>query len=219
MDTAFLRSPLARNLVYDEFAVLHSPSYRFHPLRYSRCNPTNSTPCQTLSASPSRGLTQRVAALPNVDDFFWEKDPTPILDTIDEPIHLKNLSSKELKQLADEVRSEISFIMSSKCQPCGPGRSVVELTIAIHYVFNAPMDKILWDAGQRAYAHKILTGRRSLFHTIKQKNGLSGFTSRYESEYDPYGAGHGCNSLSAGLGMAVARDVNGRKKSNSDSYK
>jgi hypothetical protein len=89
-----------------------------------------------------------VAALPNVDDFFWEKDPTPILDTIDAPIHLKNLSSKELKQLADEVRSEISFIMSTKCQPCGPGRSVVELTIAIHYVFNAPMDKILWDAGQ-----------------------------------------------------------------------
>jgi len=92
--------------------------------------------------------------------------------------------------------------MSSKCQPCGPGRSVVELTIAIHYVFNAPMDKILWDAGQHAYAHKILTGRRSLFHTIKQKNGLSGFTSRYESEYDPFGAGHGCNSLSAGLGIA-----------------
>jgi len=143
-----------------------------------------------------------VAALPNVDDFFWEKDPTPILDTIDEPIHLKNLSSKELKQLADEVHSEISFIMSRKCQPCGPGRSVVELTIAIHYVFNAPMDKILWDAGQHAYAHKILTGRRSLFHTIQQKNGLSGFTSRFESEYDPFGAGHGCNSLSAGLGIA-----------------
>jgi len=92
--------------------------------------------------------------------------------------------------------------MSRKCQPCGPGRSVVELTIAIHYVFNAPMDKILWDAGQHAYAHKILTGRRSLFHTIQQKNGLSGFTSRFESEYDPFGAGHGCNSLSAGLGIA-----------------
>jgi 1-deoxy-D-xylulose-5-phosphate synthase len=139
---------------------------------------------------------------------------------------------QELKQLADEVRSEIAFIMSRKCQPCGADRSVVELTIAIHYVFNAPMDKILWDAGQhvrhlsvtvvlffsdllsaalfrsivflqQAYAHKILTGRRSLFHTIKQKNGLSGFTSRFESEYDPFGAGHGCNSLSAGLGTAL----------------
>lgn len=212
MDTAFLRSPLARNLAYHEFGVQHSSGYRFHPLGHLRCNPTDSTPCQTLlSASPSRGLSQRVAALPDVDDFFWEKDPTPILDTIDAPIHLKNLSSKELKRLADEVRSEISFIMSRKCQPCGPGRSVVELTIAIHYVFNAPMDKILWDAGQHAYAHKILTGRRSLFHTIKQKSGLSGFTSRFESEYDPFGAGHGCNSLSAGLGMAVARDINGRK--------
>ncbi|XP_066375715.1 probable 1-deoxy-D-xylulose-5-phosphate synthase, chloroplastic isoform X1 [Miscanthus floridulus] len=212
MDTAFLRPPLARNLVYDEFAVLRPTSYPFHTLRYLRWNPIYSRPLLTTSAaSPSRGLTQRVAALPDVDDFFWEKDPTPILDTIDAPIHLKNLSSKELKQLADEVRSEIAFIMSRKYQPCGPGRSVVELTIAIHYVFNAPMDKILWDAGQHAYAHKILTGRRSLFHTIKQKNGLSGFTSRFESEYDPFGAGHGCNSLSAGLGMVVARDINGRK--------
>lgn len=212
MDTAFLSPPLARNLVYDEFAVLHPTSYPFHTLRYLRCNPMYSRPLLTIApASPSRGLIQRVAALPDVDDFFWEKDPTPILDTIDAPIHLKNLSSKELKQLADEVRSEIAFIMSRKCQPCGADRSVVELTIAIHYVFNAPMDKILWDAGQHAYAHKILTGRRSLFHTIKQKNGLSGFTSRFESEYDPFGAGHGCNSLSAGLGMAVARDINGRK--------
>ncbi|RLN12990.1 putative 1-deoxy-D-xylulose-5-phosphate synthase, chloroplastic isoform X1 [Panicum miliaceum] len=116
----------------------------------------------------TKGLAQRVAALPNVDDFFWEKDPTPILDTIDAPIHLKNLSSKELKQLADEVRSEISFIMSTKCQPCGPGRSVVDLTIAIHYVFNAPMDKILWDAGQHSESYFL-------------------------------------------SGMAVARDINGRK--------
>ncbi|AQL02188.1 deoxy xylulose synthase3 [Zea mays] len=199
MDTAFLSPPLARNLVYDEFAVLHPTSYPFHTLRYLRCNPMYSRPLLTIApASPSRGLIQRVAALPDVDDFFWEKDPTPILDTIDAPIHLKNLSSKELKQLADEVRSEIAFIMSRKCQPCGADRSVVELTIAIHYVFNAPMDKILWDAGQHAYAHKILTGRRSLFHTITQKNGLSGFTSRFESDY----------FLS---GMAVARDINGRK--------
>ncbi|KAL6861533.1 hypothetical protein ACP4OV_017233 [Aristida adscensionis] len=221
MDTAFLRSSLTRCLARQECALLHSTSCHCHALRFLRFDRTDPRPCQRLvSESPSRSLTQRVAALPDVDDFFWEKDPTPILDTIDAPIHLKNLSSKELKQLANEVRSEISFIMSRKCQPCSPGRSVVDLTIAIHYVFNAPMDKILWDAGQHAYAHKILTGRRSLFHTIKQKNGLSGFTSRFESEYDPFGAGHGCNSLSAGLGtlenyllsgMAVARDINGRK--------
>ncbi|GJN00964.1 hypothetical protein PR202_ga18191 [Eleusine coracana subsp. coracana] len=210
MDTALPRAPTTRHLVDEKCATLHSSSH--HTLWCVRRNPADLRPGPALvSSSTLRGLNQRVAALPDVDDFFWEKDPTPILDTIDAPIHLKNLSSKELKQLANEVRSEISFIMSRKCQPCGPGRSVVELTIAIHYVFNAPMDKILWDAGQLAYAHKILTGRRSLFHTIKQKNGLSGFTSRFESEYDPFGAGHGCNSLSAGLGMAVARDINGRK--------
>lgn len=93
MDTAFLSPPLARNLVYDEFAVLHPTSYPFHTLRYLRCNPMYSRPLLTIApASPSRGLIQRVAALPDVDDFFWEKDPTPILDTIDAPIHLKNLS-------------------------------------------------------------------------------------------------------------------------------
>nr|CAB3469459.1 unnamed protein product [Digitaria exilis] len=98
MDTAFLRCPLAaRNLAYDEFEGFNSKSCRFHPVRYLRRNPTDWKPCQKLSASPSRGWTQRVAALPDVDDFFWEKDPTPILDTIDAPIHLKNLSSKVVR--------------------------------------------------------------------------------------------------------------------------
>ncbi|XP_021665639.2 probable 1-deoxy-D-xylulose-5-phosphate synthase, chloroplastic isoform X2 [Hevea brasiliensis] len=90
--------------------------------------------------------------------------------------------------------------------------AVVELTVAIHHVFHAPVDKILWDVGEQTYAHKILTGRRSLMHTLKQKNGLSGFTSRSESEYDPFGAGHGCNSISAGLGMAVARDMKEKRE-------
>ncbi|XP_021643036.2 probable 1-deoxy-D-xylulose-5-phosphate synthase, chloroplastic isoform X2 [Hevea brasiliensis] len=90
--------------------------------------------------------------------------------------------------------------------------AVVELTVAIHYVFHAPVDKILWDVGEQTYAHKILTGRRSLIHTLRQKNGLSGFTSRSESEYDPFGAGHGYNSISAGLGMAVARDMKGKRE-------
>ncbi|XP_006655777.1 probable 1-deoxy-D-xylulose-5-phosphate synthase, chloroplastic isoform X1 [Oryza brachyantha] len=212
MGVTYLHSPPAANLVREESALLRSISCCHNSYWCLRCNSSNLKPCRTLAVNlPLRYFNRRVAALPDVDDFFWEKDPTPILDTIDAPIHLKNLSSKELKQLAGEVRSEISFIMSRKCQPCNTGHSVVELAIAIHYVFNAPMDKILWDAGQHTYAHKILTGRRSLFHTIKQRKGLSGFTSRFESEYDPFGAGHGCNSLSAGLGMAVARDLGGRK--------
>uniref|UniRef100_A0A0A9GDH7 Uncharacterized protein n=1 Tax=Arundo donax TaxID=35708 RepID=A0A0A9GDH7_ARUDO len=96
MDTACLRSPLTRNLVYEVCALLHSRSYHCHALRYVRCSRTDLRPCQTLvSASPSRGSTRRLAALPDVDDFFWEKDPTPILDTIDAPIHLKNLSRAE----------------------------------------------------------------------------------------------------------------------------
>ncbi|XP_058112497.1 probable 1-deoxy-D-xylulose-5-phosphate synthase, chloroplastic [Magnolia sinica] len=163
------------------------------------------------SVSSSKGSQTRVSALPDIDDFFWEKDPTPLLDMVKNPIHLKNLSPKELKQLADEIRSEINFSMSRTRRPFKASLGVVELTVAIHYVFHAPMDKILWDVGEQTYAHKILTGRRSLMHTLRQKNGLSGFTSRSESEYDAFGAGHGCNSVSAGLGMAVARDLKGKK--------
>ncbi|XP_068649394.1 probable 1-deoxy-D-xylulose-5-phosphate synthase, chloroplastic isoform X1 [Aristolochia californica] len=156
--------------------------------------------------------TSRASALPDVGDFFWEKAPTPILDMVDSPIHLKNLSTKELKQLADEIRSELTFTLSRMRRPFKASLGVVELTVAIHYVFHAPMDKILWDVGEQTFAHKILTGRRFLMHTLRQKNGLSGFTSRFESEYDAFGAGHGCNSISAGLGMAVARDLKGKKE-------
>ncbi|XP_042418967.1 probable 1-deoxy-D-xylulose-5-phosphate synthase, chloroplastic isoform X1 [Zingiber officinale] len=165
----------------------------------------------SFAAHPQKSLCSQVGALPDLCDFFWEKDPTPILDMIDTPVHLKNLSHKELKQLATEIRSEISFIMSNARRPYKASLSVVELTVAIHYVFHAPMDKILWDDGEQTNAHKILTGRRSLMHTLKQKKGLSGFTSRAESDYDAFGAGHGCNSISAGLGMAVARDIQGKK--------
>ncbi|XP_077211424.1 1-deoxy-D-xylulose 5-phosphate synthase 3 [Tasmannia lanceolata] len=165
----------------------------------------------SASRSSCKGRGTGVAALPDADDFFWEKAPTPILDTVETPIHLKNLSPKELKQLADEIRSEIAFTMSKTQRPFKVSLAVVELTVAMHYVFHAPMDKILWDVGEQTYAHKILTGRRSLMHTLRRKNGLSGFTSRSESEYDAFGAGHGCNSVSAGLGMAVARDLKGMK--------
>ncbi|XXG45638.1 hypothetical protein AAC387_Pa02g0671 [Persea americana] len=170
----------------------------------------NLYPCSTFSSS-SKGSVARVGALPDLDDFFWEKDPTPMLDMVETPMHLKNMSHKELKQLADEIRSEIIFTLSRTRRPFKSSLAVVELTVAIHHVFHAPVDKILWDVGEQTYAHKILTGRRSLMHTLRQKNGLSGFTSRSESEYDAFGAGHGCNSVSAGLGMAVARDLKGKK--------
>ncbi|KAK3033873.1 hypothetical protein RJ639_032778 [Escallonia herrerae] len=158
-----------------------------------------------------QGYVGQICSLPNVGDFFWEKDPTPILDTVENPMHLKNLMPMELKLLAEDIRSELSFIMSKIKKPLKGSLAVVELTIAIHHVFHAPMDKILWDVGLQTYAHKILTGRRSLMHTLRQKSGVSGYTSRSESEFDPFGAGHGCNSISAGLGMAVARDIKGKR--------
>ncbi|XP_021989198.1 probable 1-deoxy-D-xylulose-5-phosphate synthase, chloroplastic isoform X2 [Helianthus annuus] len=160
----------------------------------------------------SKGCVGQICALPDIDDIFSEKTPTPILDTIESPMHLKNLSHKELKQLADDIRSELSFIRHETQKSVKGSMSVVELTIAIHHVFSAPMDKILWDAGEQTYAHKILTGRRSVMHTLRQKNGISGYTSRSESEFDPFGAGHGCNSISAGLGMAIARDIKGKRE-------
>ncbi|KAF5456694.1 hypothetical protein F2P56_026142 [Juglans regia] len=164
------------------------------------------------SSITSKGVVSRLGSLPDTDDFFWEKVPTPILDVVENPIHLKNLSPKELKQLSDEIRLELSSIMSKAQKSFKSSLSVVELTVAIHHVFNAPVDKILWDDGDQTYVHKILTGRRTLMHTVREKNGLSGFTSRFESDYDPFGAGHGCNSISAGLGMAIARDIKGKRE-------
>ncbi|CAN0877638.1 1-deoxy-D-xylulose-5-phosphate synthase 1, chloroplastic [Linum grandiflorum] len=143
--------------------------------------------------------------------MFWDTVPTPILDMVENPIHLKNLNLKELKELACEMRSELCSLMSQRPNSLKASLAVVELTIAMHHVFHAPVDKILWDAGEQTYAHKLLTGRRSLMQKLKQKNGLSGFTSRSESEYDSFGSGHGCNSVSAGLGMAIARDIKGKR--------
>lgn len=164
------------------------------------------------STSTSKEYVGHIHSLPDVGDFFWDKPSTPLLDLVENPIHLKNLSHKELKQLADEIREELSFVMSKAQKSFKASLAVVELTVAIHYVFHAPMDKILWDMGEQTYGHKILTGRRSLMHTLRQKNGISGFTSRSESEYDPFGAGHGCSSVSAGLGMAIARDIKGKRE-------
>lgn len=137
--------------------------------------------------------------------------PTPLLDTVNYPVHLKNFNVPQLRQLCKELRSDIVHTVSKTGGHLSSSLGVVELTVAMHYVFNAPEDKIIWDVGHQAYVHKILTGRRSQMSTIRTTNGLSGFTKREESEYDPFGAGHSSTSISAGLGMAVGRDMKGKK--------
>ncbi|KAG6764793.1 hypothetical protein POTOM_032280 [Populus tomentosa] len=150
------------------------------------------------------------ASLSESAEFPSQRPPTPLLDTVNYPIHMKNLSIKELKQLAEELRSDVIFNVSKTGGHLGSSLGVVELTVALHYVFNSPQDKILWDVGHQAYPHKILTGRRDKMHTIRQTNGLAGFTKRSESEYDCFGTGHSSTTISAGLGMAVGRDLKGR---------
>ncbi|MEH6477315.1 MAG: 1-deoxy-D-xylulose-5-phosphate synthase [Sneathiella sp.] len=135
---------------------------------------------------------------------------TPLLDQINEPQDMRDLSGDQLAQLADELRSETINAVSVTGGHLGAGLGVVELTVAIHHVFNTPEDRLIWDVGHQCYPHKILTGRRDRIRTLRQPGGLSGFTKRVESEYDPFGAAHSSTSISAGLGMAVGRDLQGR---------
>ncbi len=134
---------------------------------------------------------------------------TPLLDRISSPKETKSLSRLELEQLCAEVRSELIEVVSKTGGHLGAGLGVVELTVALHHVFDAPKDKIIWDVGHQAYPHKMLTGRRAELPTLRQAGGLSGFCKRDESEYDAFGAGHSSTSISAALGMAVARDHKG----------
>ncbi len=134
---------------------------------------------------------------------------TPLLDQVRLPADLRKLEENQLRQLADELRSETISAVSHTGGHLGAGLGVVELTVALHYVFNTPTDKVIWDVGHQAYPHKILTGRRDRIRTLRQGEGLSGFTKRSESEYDPFGAAHAATSISAGLGFAVARDKRG----------
>ena len=128
----------------------------------------------------------------------------------DTPADLRSLPERDLRQLADELRAETISAVSTTGGHLGAGLGVVELTVALHYVFDTPRDRVIWDVGHQAYPHKILTGRRERIRTLRQGGGLSGFTRRAESEYDPFGAGHSSTSVSAGLGMAVARDLDRR---------
>jgi len=135
----------------------------------------------------------------------------PLLDAIRYPRDMKSLSADQLKQLADELRAETIDAVAKTGGHLGAGLGVVELTVALHAVFDTPADRLIWDVGHQAYPHKILTGRRDRIRTLRQGGGLSGFTKRAESEYDPFGAAHSSTSISAGLGMAVARDLLGKK--------
>lgn len=132
---------------------------------------------------------------------------TPLLDRVTAPADLKRMSDAELRRLADELRAETIWSVSQTGGHFGAGLGVVEMTVAIHAVFDTPRDKLIWDVSHQAYPHKILTGRREQMHTIRQKDGLSGFTKRSESPYDPFGAAHSSTSISAALGFAVARDL------------
>ena len=135
---------------------------------------------------------------------------TKLLDAIRDPADLRQLRESDLRRLADELRSETISAVSVTGGHLGAGLGVVELTVALHYVFETPRDRLIWDVGHQAYPHKILTGRRDRIRTLRQGGGLSGFTKRAESEYDPFGAAHSSTSISAGLGMAVARDLDGK---------
>ena len=139
-----------------------------------------------------------------------EASKTPLLDQIKTPADLRRLESKQLRQVADELRQETIDAVAVTGGHLGAGLGVIELTVALHYVFDTPGDRLIWDVGHQAYPHKILTGRRDRIRTLRQGNGLSGFTKRAESEYDPFGAAHSSTSISAGLGMAVARDLGGK---------
>ena len=138
-----------------------------------------------------------------------DQTKTPLLDTVRSPAELRQLEVSQLRQLADELRTETIDAVSKTGGHLGAGLGVVELTVAIHYLFNTPDDKLIWDVGHQCYPHKILTERRDRIRTLRQADGLSGFTKRAESKYDPFGAAHSSTSISSGLGFAVSRDLQG----------
>jgi 1-deoxy-D-xylulose-5-phosphate synthase len=134
-------------------------------------------------------------------------DQTPLLDSVNDPQALRLLAPQQLRQIAEELRAETIAAAAQTGGHFGAGLGVVELTVALHYVFDTPNDRLIWDVSHQSYPHKILTGRRGQIRNIRQRGGLYGFTKRSESAFDPFGAAHSSTSISAGLGMAVARDL------------
>ena len=164
--------------------------------------PTSDRPTRN---SPTRNSPAR--NLPTYDRPTHDRPITPHLDRAPWPADLRALSDAELAHLADELRAETISAVSVTGGHLGSGLGVVELSVALHAVFEAPRDRIIWDVGHQCYPHKILTGRRDRIRTLRQGGGLSGFTRRAESDYDPFGAAHSSTSISAGLGFAAARDL------------
>src|SRR2546430_12295167 len=162
----------------------------------------------------SAGVLEACCALgmrgPSDGASFVTESNTPLLDAIHDPGDLRRLPESALRTLADELRAETISAVSVTGGHLGAGLGVVELTVALHYVFDTPRDRLIWDVGHQAYPHKILTSRRDKIRTLRHGGGLSGFTKRAESEYDCFGAAHSSTSISAGLGMAVARDLAGQ---------
>src|SRR3954467_11176606 len=144
-------------------------------------------------------------------DAMTGQSTTPLLDTVDVPADFRRLRPDQLRQLADELRQETISAVSVTGGHLGAGLGVVELTVALHYVFDTPRDRLLWDVGHQAYPHKIVAGRRSRIRTLRQEGGLSGFTRRSESAYDPFGAAHSSTSISAALGFAIANKLSGSR--------
>ena len=144
---------------------------------------------------------------------------TPLLDSINDPSDLRGLTSEQLLILADELRGYLLFSVGHSGGHFGAGLGTIELTIALHYVFNTPDDKLVWDVGHQAYGHKILTGRKDIFETNRQLHGISGFPKIAESNYDAFGAGHSSTSISAALGMALAFKLNSDTKKNCRHYR
>ncbi|MEX2396766.1 MAG: 1-deoxy-D-xylulose-5-phosphate synthase N-terminal domain-containing protein, partial [Balneolales bacterium] len=142
----------------------------------------------------------------------YKPTPGPLLAQINSPDDLKSLKPEQLREVCDELRAFIIDMVSVHGGHFGASLGVIELTVALHYTYNTPEDKLLWDVGHQAYGHKILTGRRKEFHTNRLYNGLSGFPKRSESKYDSFGVGHSSTSISGGLGMAIARDLNKENK-------
>src|SRR6185295_14869410 len=138
-----------------------------------------------------------------------DRPETALLDTVNFPADLRALSKDQLPQLAEELRQEMIAAVSVTGGHLGAGLGVVELTVAAHYVFDTPSDRLIWDVGHQAYPHKIITGRRDRIRTLRQGGGLSGFTRRSESEYDPFGAAHSSTSISSALGFAIANKLSG----------
>ncbi|KAF5749438.1 1-deoxy-D-xylulose-5-phosphate synthase 2 chloroplastic [Tripterygium wilfordii] len=218
LTTSFLQSPPSQDRHF--FAAKTSTTTScplpssYHPklVGVVRCSMRKATTSEEQNSTRMNASQQtKEETFKRLLDFSGNKPSTPILDTINYPIHMKNLSIQELKVLADEIREQIVYTVSKTGGHLSSSLGVAELTVSLHHVFNTPDDKIIWDVGHQAYPHKILTGRRSRMHTIRQTCGLAGFPKREESVHDAFGVGHSSTSISAGLGMAVGRDLLGKK--------